>query len=102
MTRRPSHRIVIVAAVVAVVTTLSIKTAAFTTSGYVWANGLMAYFINPTNLDVSSQAAIAAVRAGADAWPQQANIRFTFAYSGQSSQTTTTNDGINLVLFRNA
>jgi hypothetical protein len=43
----------------------------------------------------------AAVQAGADAWEQQAAV-FRFVYAGVSSQTTNTNDGINLVMFRNA
>ena len=42
-----------------------------------------------------------AVRSGANAWHLQSTA-FRFVYAGSSSQTTKTNDSINLVLFRNA
>jgi hypothetical protein len=86
---------------IAVATVFSGRPGAFSLSGPAWPQPQTPYYINSTNLDLAGSAAEAAVRAGADAWLQQAGA-FRFAYAGPSSQTTNTNDQINLVLFRNA
>ena len=91
----------VLAATVAVATVLSGSTGAFSVSGPAWPQPQTPYFVNPANLDLPGPAADAAVRAGAEAWLQQAGA-FRFIYSGTSSQTTNTNDQINLVVFRNA
>jgi matrixin len=74
---------------------------AYVASGPTWSQAQMSYYINPANLDLAALSAETAVRSGADVWQQQ-SAAFRFNYSGLSSQTTTTNDAINLVLFRNA
>jgi hypothetical protein len=84
-----------------VVTVFSGRPGAFTLSGPAWPQPQTSYYINSTNLDLARPAAEAAVRAGADPWLQQAGA-FRFTFAGSSSQTTNTNDQINLVLFRNA
>ncbi len=61
----------------------------------------MPYVVNTANLDLPTSAIVPALRAGADTWALQSNAAFAFTYAGPSSQTTNTNDGINLVLFRN-
>jgi Matrixin len=101
--RPPAVRPVIgvLAAIVAVATVLSGNTGAFSVSGPAWPQPQTLYFVNSANLDLPGPAADAAVRAGADTWMQQAGA-FRFVYSGLSSQTTNTNDQINLVVFRNA
>jgi matrixin len=86
---------------IAVATVFSGRPGAFSLSGPAWPQPQTPYYINSTNLDLAGPAAEAAVRAGADTWLQQAGA-FRFAYAGPSSQTTNTNDQINLVLFRNA
>ena len=86
---------------IAVATAFSGRPGAFSLSGPAWPQPQTPYYINSTNLDLAGSAAEAAVRAGADTWLQQAGA-FRFAYAGPSSQTTNTNDQINLVLFRNA
>jgi hypothetical protein len=86
---------------IAVATVFSGRPGAFSLSGPAWPQPQTPYYINSTNLDLAGSAAEAAVRAGADTWLQQAGA-FRFAYAGPSSQTTNTNDQINLVLFRNA
>jgi Matrixin len=90
-----------VAAAVAVATVLSGRPDAFNLSGPAWPQPQTPYVINSANLDLPGPAADAAVRAGADTWLLQANA-FRFLYAGSSSQSTNTNDQINLVLFRNA
>jgi hypothetical protein len=93
--------VAVFAATVAVATALSGSAGAFMVSGPAWPQSQTPYLVNSANLDLPGAAADAAVRAGADTWLQQAGA-FRFIYSGASSQTTNTNDQINLVLFRNA
>jgi matrixin len=95
-------RFVWLAVVLAIATIVSPHTAAYTTNGNRWAYSPVNYFVNASNLDLPSDLAQTAVRAGADAWTAQSRARFRFAFAGASAQTTTTNDGINLVVLRNA
>jgi hypothetical protein len=81
---------------------LSTVTNAYVITGPRWASGVVPYVLNPTNLDLAVVPAEAAVRDGADTWYLQSGAAFRFSYSGQSAQTTTTYDGVNLVVFRNA
>lgn len=100
MTRRPSVPLVVAA--LAVATVLSQDPRAYTTNGARWNQPTASYVINPANLDLPANAVVSAVQAGADAWALQSTAAFAFTYSGLSSQTTNTYDGVNLVLFRNA
>jgi hypothetical protein len=92
----------VLVAVLAVATVLSKHPRAYTTNGSRWNQMTASYFINPANLDLPANAVVSAVQAGADAWALQSTAAFAFSYAGQTSQTTNTNDAINLVLFRNA
>jgi hypothetical protein len=89
------------AATLAGATLLSSNPIAYTLSGPTWSQPQTPYYINTANLDLPVLSTETAVRAGADTWQLQ-SAAFRFDYTGPSSQTTTTNDGINLVLFRNA
>lgn len=95
-------RVAFVASVVALGTFFSSAARAYTLLGYTWPQPSVPYYINPTNLDLPPSAIAPAIRAGADAWPVQSGASFAFTFAGFSSQTTNTNDGINLVMFRNA
>ncbi len=75
---------------------------AYTTNGARWTGTPVPYVVNTANLDLPANVIVPAVQAGADTWALQSNAAFAFAYAGPSSQTTNTNDGINLVMFRNA
>jgi matrix metalloproteinase-20 (enamelysin) len=81
---------------------LSRGSSAYVASGPTWRHQPVAYYVNPTNLDLPQSAADAAVRAGANTWAQQSNASFSFAYAGTSALTAHTFDGVNLVMFRNA
>ena len=94
---RPSFVLLVSAA--GLLTLFSGNPNAYSLSGASWPQAEMSYYVNPANLDLPGSAASAAVRAGADVWLEQASA-FRFIYAGSSSQTTNTNDGINLVLFR--
>ena len=81
---------------------LSTSLSAYSLLGYSWAQPVVPYYINPANLDLPTSAIEPAIRAGADAWRLQSGASFAFAFAGYSAQTTNTNDGINLIMFRNA
>ena len=82
--------------------TLSTSLSAYTLLGYAWAQPVVPYYINPANMDLPTSAIEPAIRAGADAWRLQSGASFAFAFAGYSAQTTNTNDGVNLIMFRNA
>ena len=90
------------AAGVAIATVASTGVSAYALLGYSWAQPTVPYYINSANMDVPAAAVEPAIRAGADAWRLQSGASFAFGFAGYSTQTTNTNDGINLVMFRNA
>jgi Matrixin len=102
MKLKPS--IVFVASIIALGTIFSSTTRAYTVLGYIWPPSAVPvpYYINPANMDLPTSAIEPAVRVGADAWRLQSGASFAFAFAGFSTQTSNTNDGINLVMFRNA
>jgi hypothetical protein len=75
---------------------------AYSLLGPTWPQSFMPYYVNPANLDRPVSAIEPAIRVGADAWRQQSGASFQFAFAGLTAQTINTNDGINMVLFRNA
>ena len=95
--------VAVAASVIAMATVFSGTTRAYTVFGSIWPAGTIPvpYYINPVNMDVPTSAIEPAIRAGADAWQLQSGASFAFRFAGFSTQTTTTNDGINLVMFRN-
>ena len=94
-------RFVLVVAMLAAATVFAGDPMAYVATGPTWNQAQTPYYINSANLDLPGFSAETALRSGADAWQQQ-SAAFRFVFSGLSSQTTTTYDGINLVLFRNA
>jgi hypothetical protein len=92
----------VIAATVAAATLWSGDPDAYALHGSSWPQPRTSYFVNAANQDnLSGDAAIAAVRAGAEVWQQQSGA-FRFEYGGPSTLTVAGNDAINLVLFRNA
>ncbi|HEY7286585.1 MAG TPA: matrixin family metalloprotease [Vicinamibacterales bacterium] len=71
-------------------------------AGVKWSASPVPYYVNPTNLDLPTSVVPPAVQVGADAWSLQTNASFRFQYAGASSVTTNANDGVNVVMFRNA
>jgi hypothetical protein len=91
----------VIAATIAAATLCAGDSSAFALLGPRWPQSQAAYVVNAANLDLAGAAADAAVRAGADGWHQQSGA-FRFVHGGSSAQASTGNDGINLVVFRNA
>jgi hypothetical protein len=81
---------------------LSTDSSAYVMNGPTWNSSVVPYYLNPANLDLAAPSVEVAVRYGADTWHLQSGAGLRFSFAGQSSQTNTTYDGVNLVVFRNA
>jgi hypothetical protein len=77
---------------------------AFTANPHRWRASVAAagvpYYVNPANADVSQSAALAAVQVGANAWAQQSDASFAFAYAGTTSGSSLVKNLKNEVFFR--
>jgi hypothetical protein len=106
MTRRPLQTInpslVCAAVATALAVLLSNDLGAYVATGPTWGLAQATFRVNPANLDLPMASAENSVRAGADAWHLQSDANFRFSFGGQSTQTTSAHDNVNLVLFRNA
>ena len=78
---------------------LTSATNAYTTYSS-WGTLNVPFYVNPANLDVSASAAISALQAGMGVWNTQSGTSFRFSYAGQSSTTTSSRDGKNVIIFR--
>jgi hypothetical protein len=95
-------RFVLLAATLAIVAIVPGRSSAYVLSGVSWPQVPVPYYVNPTNIDGLTSAAVeAAVKAGADTWQIQSGASVGATFAGESSQTTNTVDSINLVMFRN-
>jgi hypothetical protein len=74
---------------------------AYVLEGPRWANASVPYYVNPTNIYVSTSAATAAVQYGMSAWSLQSTAAFSFYYAGTTNAATLANDGQNNIFFRN-
>jgi len=75
---------------------------AYVLNNVTWSQRPVLYYVNTTNLDLPDVVIPPALAVGANAWSTQTAASFRFQYAGTSSLTTNTNDGINVVMFRNA
>jgi len=66
-----------------------------------WASSGATFYVNPTNADVSSAAAVAAVQFALDVWNTQGGSPFRYTYGGTVNDTSTANDNRNVLIFRN-
>ncbi len=92
----------LLAATLAIVVAGTRETSGYALSGPTWAPGPVLYRVNTTNLDLPDAVIPPALAVGADAWTTQTTASFRFQYAGTSTVTTNTNDGVNVVMFRNA
>src|SRR5688572_24681862 len=81
---------------------LAAHTHAFTLSYAKWALPSVVFYANPSNRDVAATSAENAFKVGLNAWTTQARSNFRYIYGGRVSDTSTANDGRNVVIFRNA
>lgn len=92
----------ILAATFAIALAATRDTSGYVLSGPTWPPGPVPYLVNATNLDLPDAVIPPALAVGANAWSTQTRASFRFQYAGASTVTTNTNDGLNVVMFRNA
>lgn len=95
-------RSVIASLAIATGVTVTTGALAYTLTGAKWGTSTVAYYVNPTNLDLPTTSVIAAIRAGAEAWQTQSNANIRLEYAGITNGTTVANNGKNEIMFRNA
>lgn len=95
-------RLAVLAVLVGAAALVPARTIAYVALGASWQTPVVLYYINTTNFDLLPAAIAPAVRAGADAWPLQSGASFRFEFAGLTPRSTVTDDGVNLVVFRNA
>jgi hypothetical protein len=92
----------LVAAVAALVlAALGTHLSAYVLSGHRWASNQVPFFVNPVNLDVSDDAAIAALQVAASNWRAQSTADINVYYAGRTTGTSVVNNGKNEIFFRN-
>ena len=95
-----SSRLVALGIAFAITGVFAVAAHAYSISSYKWNVKPVLIFVNPANHDVSATAAEAAVKVGMNAWNGKAN--FQYWYGGRVSDTATSVDGRNVVIFRNS
>jgi hypothetical protein len=85
---------------VAILSSFGLSLHAYTTYAK-WGTSRVDFYVNPANADVGKADAQASLVAGARAWTSQSNAAFEFVFAGTVSDTATSNDGRNVVFFRN-
>ena len=83
----------------ALVVATTIAVGAYATHG-AWGTTSVLMYLNPSNADVSSNAAESAILTAMDAW-NQGGSPFRFVYGGRTTDSSVATDGKNVVMFRN-
>jgi hypothetical protein len=95
------RRLVPVVIGVAVIVLASDVLRAYLLSGHYWGRSSVNYYVNPSNSDMSQQAAIATLQAAAANWSEQSTANIHLVYAGTTTGSSLTNNGKNEVFFRN-
>jgi hypothetical protein len=74
---------------------------AWTSSGHTWGTTQVQYYVNPNNLYVSQQSAIADIQSAAANWSTQSSANVQLVYAGQTNDASLTLNYVNEVFFRN-
>jgi hypothetical protein len=94
--------LVVVVAIAAAGMLSSSRPAAYSLATSKWSSTQVPIYINPQNADMSAAAAEAAVLWSINEWNTHSGTTFQWQYNGQTNQTSTGNDGKNIVVFRNS
>ncbi len=74
---------------------------AYSTNGHAWGTRVVSYYVNPTNLYVPNDVAVASIQTGAGVWNAQGNADVQLSYAGTTSRSSLSLDYTNNVFFRN-
>jgi hypothetical protein len=80
----------------------AVGTSAYVLNGPAWGVQQVPYYINPVNADMSEDAAIAAIQAGAMNWASQSNANILPYYMGRTTGSSLSRNNKNEVFFRDA
>jgi hypothetical protein len=90
------------AVIAAALAVFVVSSGVFAYSTYAkWTSLPVTFYVNPTNRDVTSAAAVAAFQAALNVWSTQPGSPFRFVYGGTASDTATAHDYRNVAIFRN-
>lgn len=89
-------------ALAAVATFTASQPSAYTFGSSKWGTTPVPIYINPQNSDMTADAAEAAVLWSINEWNTKSGTTFRWQYNGRTTQTSTGNDGRNMVVFRNS
>lgn len=81
--------------------TVRMGSDAYLARPYRWPGATVSYYVNPTNLDMSSSAAITAIGQAAQNWFTQADISLQMVYAGTITGGTLSKNLRNEIFFRN-
>jgi hypothetical protein len=79
-----------------------ITTNAYAPGSSRWPSSVVTFYANPSNADTDPTDAENAITTALTAWGTQSRANFQFVYGGRVNDTSTGNDGRNVMLFRNA
>jgi hypothetical protein len=99
--RRTSLTVATVAAGALLALAPRVDLSAYVTTGHAWGGSTVAYYVNPDNLYMSANDAIAGVQTAANAWNTQAGVNLQLVYAGTTSRSSLSLDYTNNVFFRN-
>jgi Matrixin len=94
-------RIVISAGAAIALTIGAVHLGAYALSGHRWKTSQVPFYVNPANNDVSQDAAITALQAGAANWSAQTTAGVNIYYAGRTNGTSITLNNKNEIFFRN-
>ena len=78
----------------------AVAVGAYVTSPYKWAVSPVVFYVNPSNADVAATAAEEALQSVFTTWSSQPGSSFRYQYGGRVTDTSTSNDRRNVVIFR--
>jgi hypothetical protein len=96
----PARHMILVAVSVIASGLLTVDLAGYTLSGKKWATNKVNYYINPVNVHVTEDAAIAAIQSAAAVWTRQSRASIEFVYAGRTNGSAMQLNYKNEVLFR--
>jgi len=80
---------------------LGVKVKSYATGGHAWATNQVVYYVNPSNLYVSTSSAIWAFQTAAAAWHDQTGANIQLVYGGTTNGSSITLNNKNEMFFRN-
>jgi len=88
-------------AVVAVLSLTRIDISGYATNGHVWGTNQVLYYVNPSNIYMSTSAATSGIQTGSYPWSSQTLANIQLVYAGTTNGSSLTLNNKNEIFFRN-